>query len=258
MSWQKLMEEATTALRGGRHHDALQLCDRTAQMGDEARYHAAILRGDVLLDLGDPSGALSSYETVADPGRPDPVVDCARGIALFELGRFAEADNALRSAIRGRPDLAEANFALALMAEIQGSGLEVEYFRRARKLAPERFPPTPRLSRAEFDEALGAATTLLTDQEREALQNITIFTEELPSFQDLRRGTVPLSPLSLAVLVPAGVAQHAMPPSGPGERPVLILFKRNLERAARTAEALTARIKEALEHELAARDGSPD
>src|SRR5262245_29570273 len=103
--WESLLDEAASALEEDRHHDALQLCDRAALLGDEARYNAAILRGDILLELGDPSGALSSYETVADPDVQDPDLDCARGMAFFELGRLAEADSALRSALRGNADL---------------------------------------------------------------------------------------------------------------------------------------------------------
>src|SRR5690606_25477836 len=131
-----------------------QLCDRAALSGDDGRYHGALLRGDILLELGDAAAALSAYETVAQLDVPDPELDCARGIALFHLCRLPEAENALRSALRGRPDLPHAWYTLALIAEIRGNGQDPELFRRARMLDPEHYPPLEQMGRGEFEQAL--------------------------------------------------------------------------------------------------------
>ncbi|MEZ4271436.1 MAG: hypothetical protein R3C68_08385 [Myxococcota bacterium] len=54
MQWQDYLEQAEAAFRERRYHDALQLCDQAAMSGDQARYHATMMRGDVLLEMGDP------------------------------------------------------------------------------------------------------------------------------------------------------------------------------------------------------------
>lgn len=250
MDWEGLLDDAAQALDDGRHHEALQLCDRVAMLGGEARYHAAILRGDVLLDLGDAGGALSSYETVADPDVQDAELDCARGIALFELGRLAEAESALKSALRGNADLAEAYYALGLLSELFGTGQEVEYFRRARRLDPERYPPKPQMSREEFEEIVEESLTLVPKALQEALQKVPVIIAELPHPDDVKNAEPPLSPLALGMYVgpPPGLEELVDLPAA--EQPAMVLFKRNLERAALDKSDLKEEIAHTVVHEL--------
>jgi tetratricopeptide (TPR) repeat protein len=249
--WQDLLDDAAEALESGDHHEALQLCDQAAMAGDEARYHAAVLRGDVLLDLGDAAGALSSFETVADPTEEDPELDCARGVALFELGRLAEADNALRSAIRGNPELAEAHYTLGLIAELLGSGQEGEYFRRARRLDPDAYPPQPPVSRDEFEEAIGEAVARLKPGLRQALEHVPVLIAELPHPDDLRNAEPPLSPLSYGMFVGTPPSLSGTVMDAPDAmQPAMVLFKRNLERGAVGHQALVDEIRRTVTHEL--------
>ena len=182
-----LLTAARDALLAGRSHDALQLCDRAALVCDAGRYGAAMLRGTILLDIGDAAGALSSYDSVADPRVPDAALDCARGIALFELARLAEADNALRSALRGSPELARAHFCLGLIAELAGNNEEAEHFRRARRLEPENYPPQRRVGAEEFQRAVSAAIDGLGVGPRQVLSKISVLVAELPNPKDLTR-----------------------------------------------------------------------
>ena len=250
-TWEEMLDEAAAALDESRHHDALQLCDRASMLGDDARYHAAILRGDVLLDLGDPGGALSSYETVADPDLDDPELDCARGIALFELGRFAEAENALASAVRGDPELAEAYYALGLLAELQGTGKEIEYFRRARRLDPDEYPAHLQLAREEFEATVEEALTRMPGGIREALTRLPVLIAELPHPEDVRHADPPLSPLALGMFVGSPPwAEGAVMEAPDSQQPAMVLFKRNLERAATTREELIDEIRRTITHEI--------
>jgi tetratricopeptide (TPR) repeat protein len=257
--WEGLLDEAAALLDAGRHHDALQLCDRAAVMGEEARYHAAILRGDVLLDMGDPSGALSSYETVADPDEDDPEVDCARGIAFFELGQFAEAENALRSALRGDRDLAEAYYTLGLIAEIQGNGQEVELFRRARKLDPESFPQRALMSRQAFEAVVDEAVTALPEGIKAALGSLPLIIAELPHPDDVRHAEPPLSPLSMGMYVgPPPNLRDTVMDLPDAQQPAMVLFKRNLERAATDRGELVEEVRRTVMHELGSAMGLSD
>ncbi len=249
--WESLLDAAAAALDAGAHHEALQLCDRAAIAGDEARYHAALLRGDVLIEMGDPAGALTAYETVADPDVEDPELDCARGIALFELGRLAEADNALKSAVRGQADLAEGHYVLGLIAEILGTGQEVEHFRKARKLDPERFAPPLQLSREQFEAAVDEALEHLPAPLRAALERVPVLIAELPHADDLKHAEPPLSPLALGLYVgPQLTLNETFLPDTEGQQPAMVLFKRNLERASGTREALVEELEHTLRHEI--------
>lgn len=242
MEWRRMLEEANAARRDRRFGDALQLSDRAAQAGEDARYHAALLRGDVMLELGNAAAALSSYEAVADPAVPDPLIDCARGIALFELTRLPEADNALRSAIRGRPDLAEAYYALGLVAELLGTGEDAELFRCARRIDVERFPPVRYLSRPAFEAVVAEAVGALPPTIADIVADLTLLVVEVPRPGDLRRTEPPVSPTALGMLVEE--------PDKPDDQPVLLLFKRNLERAFCGREQLVAGLRRAVGEEV--------
>lgn len=250
MSWEDLLDEAELKWRSGKHHDALQLCDRAALVNENGRYHAALLRGDILLDVGDPVRALSSYESVADPSVPDPEVDCARGIALFEMGRFPEADNALRSAVRGRPDLAEAHFTLGLLHEILSTGRDAEFFRAARRLGPDLFPAPVQMNREEFEECIEAAIELLPPDVRGRLEGIPVLVQELPHPDDLVKAQPVVSPRCLGLFVGMASRASVVEGSPPELEPVVVMFKRNLERACRSKERVIEEIRLTLIHEV--------
>lgn len=250
MDWRQLLGEAVAAQHDGRFGDALQLCDRAAMSGDEARYFAALMRGDVLLDLGDPAGALSSYDSVAEPSVPDPELDCARGVALFELARFPEAENALRSALRGDATIAQAHYTLGLIAEILGNGREMEHFRQARRLDPEAFSPTARLSHEEFQAAVDQALLDLPVPVRDATRSIPVLIAEIPQLSDLTQNRPPLSPTLLGLFV-GPMPQDTSVLDPPAEQqPMILLFKRNLERTCPDRETLMREIRATVAHEV--------
>lgn len=240
-----LVAQARSAVAERRIHDALQLCDRAALVSDEGRYLAARLRGDILLDLGDARGALSSYDSVAEPTVPDPALDLSRGLALFELARLAEAENALRSALRGNPDAAEAHFTLGVIAEMEGSGDKDSHFRRARRLAPGRFPPSARLRPEQFQLAVTAAVAKLPDGLRERMRRTPLLVAEYPNAVDLARRSPPISPMAFVMRVAVRTVEvPGMPPHVGGS--ALLLFKRNIERAYADTEDLVRAIGETL------------
>lgn len=245
-----LLAEAEASLMAERHHDALQLCDRAALQSDSGRYGAALLRGTILLDMGDARGALSSYDSVADPKVPDAELDCARGLALFELARLAEAENALRSAVRGAPHLARAHFALGLIAELLGNGEEAEHFRKARKLEPENYPPQRRTGAEEFQKAVTAAIDSLSDAARGVLRKMSVLVAELPNPQDLVRQNPPVSPQAPCMVVGVLDAQSDDPEDVSAVEVGVLLFKRNLERLTTGTDDLTHNVREALLHVL--------
>jgi predicted Zn-dependent protease with MMP-like domain len=258
-AWKKLLEQAQAAWQQQQHHDALQLCDRAALVSSHGRYAAARLRGDILLHLGDAAGALSSYDSVADPALADARLDCSRGLALFELVRFPEAHGALRSALRGDPQLPEAHHALGVMAEILGTGDAAEHFRRARRLAPARYAASPHLTVEQFQAVVQRALERLPERLRTAMQAMTILVQELPRLSDLQQGNAAISPLAFGTQVvrtPPGQASGGPPEEETGA-PTLLLFKRNLERACADETELVQAIRDSVLHEAVAALGLP-
>ncbi len=250
-NWAELLAQAQAARESGQAHAALQLCDRAALQSVPGRDAAARLRGDILLQLGDAAGALSSFDSVADPAVPDAALDCRRGLALFELVRFAEALGALRSALRGDPSLAEAHHALGVIAEITGSGDEAEFFRSARRLAPQRYATAPHRSAAQFTAAVGQAVARLGTEDKGVFDTTPILVQELPRLHDLRQKNAALSPEAFGTRVLMRQVTQAEGGSGAGPEPsvatpAILLFKRNLERGSRDEEALVQAIVETL------------
>ena len=243
MDWRQLLAEGHAAVGDEDYHRALQISDKVAQAGEDARYYAAILRGHVLLELGDATAALSSFESVADPNVVDPDIDLARGIAHFHLVQFPEAVNALYSSLRGRPDVAEAYYTLALIAELQGTEDEVELFRRARQLEPERFAPKVQRSWQAFELCIEEAVADLPGAFQKFFENIPILLMEVPHPDDLKRTSPPIPPTCLTLYI----AEED--PASNEPLPSLLLFKKNFERTYRTDEELIAGINRALYEE---------
>lgn len=234
--WRRWLDHAEALWQNARHHDALQYADRAALENEEARYAAALLRGRVLLDLGQAKAALSSFESVALLGVPDPCIDAARGHALFELGRFPEATHALRSAIRGDPSLADAHYTLGLLYELIGEDGDTEHFRVARKIDPQRFLPPKQRSRADFEQCIRDAVAELPGAVQRCAEQMPVVVQEVPNFDRLWNASPAISPRCDGLLVKADDI-------GCSPRIVLTLFKRNLERASSSDEKLIHRIQ---------------
>jgi len=253
--WRDLLEQAQRAFDDGNVGQALQFCDQAALYSDKGRYEAAFLRSDILQSIGDVRGALSSLESIADPSTPDARVDCARGQALFQLAFFAEAENALKSALRIDPELAEAWFTLGVMSEILGTGQEAEYFRTARKLDSEAFFVPVYHSHEEFQELVQQAANDLPPEVREGLRGVQTIVMDLPHPEDLLAVDPPISPTTFGMLVGIVPADEvSSKPIAQRQRPAILLFKRNLERICRSKEELLQQLRRTLTIETLGED----
>ena len=240
--WKELLERAEQSLLRDRPQEALQFCARASFGTDEGRYRAALMRGRILLEIGDPLGALSSFESIARLDSPDPQVDCARGIALFELAQFPEAQAALRAALRGDPNLPDAHYTLGLLSEFLGTGEEEHWFREARRLDPLRFPPCLQMTNEAFEVIIQEAVSELEEPVQKALEEVPIVVAELPLVNDLHQLDPQISPLALSMTV--GTILEGDPENE--IQPVLFLFKRNVERAFGEREQMVAATRAAI------------
>jgi tetratricopeptide (TPR) repeat protein len=244
---QAVLNEAQALWEQGDLRAALQVCDKAALQGGKARYEAALLRGDILRDAGDISGALSSYESVADPDLQDARVDCARGLALFELCRFAEAEAALGSAIRGDPANAQAYYTLGLIHELMGTGLESEHFRAARKYDPEHYPAPTYYTHEEFERLVQQAIQHVDPAVREGLRGVQTIIMDLPHPADLQTVQPPISPRTFGMLVGIVLQDEVDAPDiTRHQRPAILLFKRNIERVCTSRQDLLEKLARTL------------
>jgi predicted Zn-dependent protease with MMP-like domain len=220
--------------------------------GDEGlAAEAAWLEGAALTQLGRADEALPRLDAAAAALPDAGEVHLERGIALHELCRFDEAREALLRAEAADPEDAWTQHQLGLVAERRGDGKEARRrFERARRLAPDEFPPPVALSRAAFDAAVEEAFARLPEQVRRYLENVAITVEDLPAEHDLRASDPPLSPTILGLFRGAphgrsgGVDPWTHLPSS------IVLYQRNLERLARTREELADEIRVTLVHEV--------
>ena len=247
MNWQEVLDDAEVAFREGDFERALSLCDRAHNAGPEAQYFSTLLQGDVLLDSGDPEAALECYESLADPEVEDPTVDCARGIALFELIRFDQADEALDAALQKDPENPDAHHVRGLIAELRGQDPS-SHFASAAQLDPERFD-FKTIGQEEFQAIVDESIDQLPAPVRDAIKGIPVLIAELPHIDDLRSAEPPLSPSSLGMFVGVPPGQTSWL-DAPSEPPKILLFKRNLERAFSDRATLLEEIQNTVIHEV--------
>lgn len=238
-----LEEGLSLARRGGK------LADRAGDAPLAAEL--ALVEARALSQLGLPEEALPVLARAARGAPEDAAVRLEQGIALFDLCRFDEAGAALAEAEALAPDDAWVSHQLGLLAERRGDEEEARRrFARARKLEPDQFPRPPSLSHAAFEAAVEDALAALPEGVRRYLSNVAISVEELPSDQDLRGSDPPLSPGILGLFRGAPWGQKASMDPWSHLPSAIVLYQRNLERAARTRAELVEQIGITLVHEV--------
>jgi Flp pilus assembly protein TadD len=127
----------------------------------------ALLAGMAENDLGRSHLALGHLERAAAAGPVDADTAYERGVALYELCRFDEAQRAFEKALALSPDDPWALHQLGLIAERNGDGRRAEtLLSKARKLAPQDFRADLAVDEKAFRAEVEAAVAALPDLER--------------------------------------------------------------------------------------------
>lgn len=203
-------------------------------------------------DLGRPGDALNAANHSLELDGRDREARRERGVSLYELCRFDEAKHELARLDAEEAD-AWAEHYLGLIAEREQDDVAaVAHFKRAQQLDGEAFRPTEQTTPSTFAQVVQEELGKLPPGIRKGLARSEFELEELPQVSDLVATDPPLSPGILGLFRP--------PPDGaPADaKPYIILYRRNLSRAAHSAEELRREVRDTLMHEVGHLNGEDD
>ena len=253
--------------KGERARDALRLGLELAQRGSrraEARRRRnpplvadlAVLEAQALNDLGRSDEALTRIGAAIriSPTRGDALHE--KGVALFDLSKFAEAKGVLQKALTIQPDDAYTHQMLGLTLEQLGDpkGADAE-LARALELAPNELSRPVLISGPEFQKEIDGVVATLAPERRARVKAIKVEVADLPDPTDLAAVTPPFPPTILG-LYRGPVGHAADVPAQPGDEPVsIVLYRKNLARAVKTRTELSEQIRDTLLHEIGHLEG---
>ena len=248
--------------KGERGRDALRLGLELAQRGSRRalarrRRNAplaadlAVLEAQALNDLGRSDEALERIDAALRiaPGRGDALHE--KGVALFDLSRFADAKAALQKALGIQPEDAYTHQMLGLTLEQLADPTAQSELERAVKLAPSELTLPVLISTAEFQKEIDVVIAGLAPERRARVKQIKVEIEDLPLAEDLKAVNPPFPPTILGLYRgPVGRA-----PAPADEPSSIVLYRKNLARAVKTRTELTEQIRDTLLHEIGHLEG---
>lgn len=248
--------------KGERGRDSLRLGLELAQRGSRRalarrRRNAplaadlAVLEAQALNDLGRSDEALERIDAALRiaPGRGDALHE--KGVALFDLSRFADAKAAFQKALGIQPEDAYTHQMLGLTLEQLADPAATSELERAVKLAPGELTPAVLISTAEFQKEIDIVIAALTQERRDHVKQIKVEIEDLPLADDLKAVNPPFPPTILGLYRgPVGRA-----PAPDDEPSSIVLYRKNLARAVKTRTELTEQIRDTLLHEIGHLEG---
>ncbi|BDG03672.1 metallopeptidase family protein [Anaeromyxobacter oryzae] len=240
------------AVRGAR------AAGRPPHKAGELAARLELLAGIAENDLGRSHLALGHLDR-AVAGRPeDADAVYERGVALFELCRFDEAQRAFERALALAPDDAWTLHQLGLLAERRGDAKRADaLLAKARALAPADFKPELALDEKAFRAEVEAAVAALPEPERKALALAPVEIQDLPAPDDLLAVDPPLSPSILGLYRGPAEDEPCTTADGPRCRSI-VFYRKNLVRFARDRGELTDQVRVTLLHELGHLHGESD
>ncbi len=209
-------------------------------------------------DLGRSHLALPHLDRAVAILADDPDAIYERGVALFELCRFGEAQRAFERTLALAPNDPWALHQLGLLAERRGAPKRAEaLLAQARRLAPRDFRPELAVSADAFRSEVATAVASLPEPERRALERVPLEIQDLPDAADLLAVEPPLSPSILGLFRGPSEDEPCLASDGPRCRSI-VLYRKNLLRFARDARELSEQVRVTLLHELGHLHGESD
>ncbi len=221
----------------------------------ELRARLALLEAQAWNDIDRADEAL---ERASEAVRLTPdLIDAVheKGVALFNLGRFADARTQFEQVLTALPDDAYAHHLLGLTLEQLGERQGAEdHFARARVLSPDEFPTPVEITAVEMRAEIDRVLAGLPPERAARVRQVSILVVDLPDPADLHAVTPPFPPTILGLFrgLPLGAA------AAPGEdvpARAILLYRLNLARAVRSRDELSQQIERTLLHEIGHLEG---
>jgi tetratricopeptide (TPR) repeat protein len=209
-------------------------------------------------DLGRSHLALPHAERAAAVLPDDADVVYERGVALYELCRFDQAEKTFNRALALAPEDPWTLHQLGLLAERRGDvRRSAKLLARAHDLAPDDFPGEVSMDEESFRRAVRTAIAALPEDERRSLSGVPVEIQDLPDTEDLLAVDPPLSPSILGLF--RGPAEDEPCPEGDGPRcRAIVFYRKNLIRFAHDRAELDHQVRVTLLHELGHLHGEDD
>jgi tetratricopeptide (TPR) repeat protein len=203
-------------------------------------------------DLGRPGDALSSANRALENDATDRESRREKGVALFELCRFDAAKAELGKLANEEPD-AWAEHYLGLIAERSQDEMAAEaHFSRATRLDPDAFKATASAPVSLFQRVVQDEVAKLPPDIKAGLARANFEVTDLPQVSDLVATDPPLSPGILGLFRPPAETAPA------DAKATIVLYRRNLARAAHSDEELHREVRDTLMHEVGHLNGEDD
>jgi len=209
-------------------------------------------------DLGRSHLALPHADRAGAVLADDPDVAYERGVALYELCRFAEAEKAFGRALALAPDDAWSLHQLGLLAERHGENAKAQkLLAKAHDLAPEDFPRDLAIDEETFRREVKSAIAALPEEEKRSLSGVPVEIQDLPDTEDLLAVDPPLSPSILGLFRGPAEDEPCTATDGPRCRSI-VFYRKNLLRFAHDRAELEHQVRVTLLHELGHLHGEDD
>jgi Flp pilus assembly protein TadD/predicted Zn-dependent protease with MMP-like domain len=212
----------------------------------------AVLEAQALNDLGRSDEALERVDSALRiaPDRGDALHE--RGVALFDLSRFADARVAFQKALVTQPQDAYTHQMLGLSLEQVGEVAQADIeLAKAIELAPHELTAPVLIPVDEFQKEVDDVIAKLPTERRAHVKSIKVEIVDLPDPTDLKAVQPPFPPTILGLYRgPVGRVHQ------PGdEPPSIVLYRKNLARAVKTRGELSEQIRDTLLHEIGHLEG---
>jgi len=228
---------------------ALSLAERALDRANEEEEYleALLLKAEIELGLGDGDAAAQTLAELPPVPLPVPELHVRAGAALLELDELDEAERHFAQAVKLDEAHADAHHGLGLVAEARGDDAEmIAHWKRTRALDLAAPRPPWSVDDERLETLVEAALKELPERARALLANVPVLVEDYPSEELLEDG---LDPRLLGLFTGTPYPDQA---NLAGAQPTLehiLLFRRNLERDARTSEEFESEIRTTLLHE---------
>ena len=245
--------DVETMLDAGRAEEALAASLAALKDGEGNALDLQFLAGEACLAVGRGADAERHFRAVLDMDPDCPASRSWLARALFLQWRFEEAEAAVRGALQRSNAPPDAHVLLGALLVRRGQMEDAEScFRHANALAPDLHPLPIRMTRPEFDEEVRKASGKLPHEFQQALERVEVEVQDVPA-ESLAapEDADEVLPDILGLFEGVPLTEADGLESGQPWRPNrILLFQRNLERAAFDREDLIDQIRITLWHEL--------